>query len=230
MRTGSSLVFAALAACLLAAPASAAQRLTARDRAEISKAIDVFVNHAVKRTNVGAAYGVVDGTLRGGMTRRQWSRGDIGVYTYPARGVHHPWTVDYYEGNEVGAELMLQPPRGNKTLGAIAFKIYIHRVRGRWLVDSLMPSATFAPAGQRPSVTAQADFAPGGPSEGSSSAGPQHISPNYAFIPLAALGGAILAVIGWGVVRAVRDRSRHEALPPLRMRADDARARSGNRS
>jgi hypothetical protein len=231
MRTGTSLVFAALAACLLAAPVSAAKRLTARDRAEISNAIDVFVNHAVKRTNPGAAYGVVDSNLRGGMTQREWSHGDIGVYNYPARGLHHPWTVDYYEGNEVGGELMLQPPRGNKSLGAIIFKIYIDRVRGRWLVDSLMPAATFAPAGKRPSVTAASDFGPGGPSEGSSSAGPQHINPNYAFVPLAALGGAILAVIGWVLVRSLRDRRpRHEPLPPLSIRADDARARPSHRT
>jgi hypothetical protein len=229
MRTGVSFALATLTACFLAVPASAAQKLTARDRAEISHAIDVFVNHAVKRSNVGAAYGVVDGNLRGGMTQRQWSHGDIGVYTYPARGTHHPWTVDYVDADEVGAELMLQPALGNRSLGAIAFKIYIDRVGGRWLVDSLMPAATFAPAGKRPSVTAQADFAPAGQGEGSSQASPRHISPDYAFIPLTALGGALLALLGWALVRAVRDRPRHEALPPLSIRADDARARPGNR-
>lgn len=232
MRKGVFFVLAALAACLPAAPASAAHRLTARDRAEINRAVDLFVNHVVKRVNPGAAYGVVDANMRGGMTKKQFSHGDIGAYTYPARGTHHPWTVDYYEGNEVGAELMLQPPRGNKTLGAIAFKIYIDHVRGRWLVDSIMPSATFAPAGQKPSVTAANDFNPSGPGEGSSSAGPQHINPKYAFIPLAALGGAILACMGWLILRAVRERGprrRHKALPPLSIRADDARARPSHR-
>src|SRR5436305_3610131 len=110
---------------------------------------------------------------------------------------------------------MLQPARGNKTLGAIAFKIYIDRVHGHWLVDSLTPAATFAPAGQHPSVTAAADFNPSGPGEGSSSASPRHINPNYAVVPLAVLGGAILAVVGWALVMAMRDRARREALPPL---------------
>jgi hypothetical protein len=223
-------VWACCALALLLVPQASAARLSAADRKEISHAIDVFVNHAVKRVKVGAAYGVVDRNLRGGMTRREWSRGDIGVYTYPARGVHHPWTLDYLEGNEVGAELMLQPPRGNKTLGAIIFKIYIDRERGRWLVDSLFPAATFAPAGKKPAVTAQADFAPSGPGEGSSQAGPQHINPNYAFIPLAALGGAILAVLAWFLVRAVRERPRRRELPALSIRADDAGAGPSNRS
>ena len=215
---------------LLVVQSASAARLTAADRKAIDHAVDVFVNHAVKRANVGAAYAVVDSNLRGGMTRRQWSHGEIAVYTYPARGTHHPWTVDYVDGNEVGAELMLQPAPGVKSLGAIAFKIYIDRVGGRWLVDELIPAATFAPAGKHPSVTAAADFNPSGPGEGSSSASPRHINPTYAVVPLAVLGGAIIAVMGWALVLAMRDRARREALPPLSIRADDARARPSHRS
>jgi hypothetical protein len=213
----------------LALPASAA-RLTAADREQISAAIDTFVNHAVKRQAVGAAYGVVDSQLRGGMSRREWSKGDIGVYPYPARGVHHPWTLDYIDGNEVGVELMLQPPPSNTKVGPIMFKIYVDRVRGRWLVDSFMPVATFAPLQARKTkVTALNDFSPQSAGDSSAPTGHGRVSSTYLVIPFGLLGAAVLGAVGWGLTRALRNRPRRDALPPLSIRVDDARARTGNR-
>src|SRR5438046_10446683 len=106
---------------LLVVQSASAARLTAADRKAIDHAVDVFVNHAVKRANVGAAYAVVDSNLRGGMTRRQWSHGEIAVYTYPARGTPHPCTVDYVDGNEAGAEVMMQREKGGQLAGASRF-------------------------------------------------------------------------------------------------------------
>ena len=45
------------------------------DREAINETLDVFVNHAVKRRGIAASYDVVTPTMRGGMTRKQWSRG-----------------------------------------------------------------------------------------------------------------------------------------------------------
>ena len=219
-------VVSALALCL-AVPASAA-RLSSAERKQISRTIDVFVNHAVKRQDVGAAYDAVTPAMRGGMTRRQWAHGAIPVYSYPARGKLHAWSVDYITPGEIGLELMLQPARGSK-LGAIAFHVYLHPVHGRWLVDEIMPAATFAPAGQKPSVTAASDFGPAGRSEGSNQAGPGHINPDYAVLPLAVFGVFALGFLGWLLVQAIRDRPKRTALPPLSIPGDDARARTGNR-
>ena len=213
----------------LALPAAAA-RLTAADRKAIDAAIDVFVNHAVKRQNVGEAYRVVDGQLRGGMGRVAWARGDIGVYPYPARGQHHPWTLDYVEGNEVGADLMLQPRSGNTKLGPIMFKIYVDHVGGRWLVDSFMPVATFAPlAAHKTKVRSVRDFSPQAGGDTSAPVGHGRISTAYLLIPFGLLGAAVLGVTAWGLGRAVRNRPRRRALPPLSIRVDDARARTGHR-
>jgi hypothetical protein len=212
-----------------AMPASAA-RLTAADRQQISASIDAFVNHAVKRRDVGAAYGVVDSQLRAGMSRTEWAKGDIGVYPYPARGLHHPWTLDYIEGNEVGAELMLQPPLSNSRVGPIMFKIYVDRVGDRWLIDSFMPVATFAPLNaHKTKVRALNDFSPRSGGDSSAPTGRGRISSAYLVIPFGLLGAAVLGALGWGLTRAIRSRPRREALPPLSIRADDARARTGNR-
>src|SRR5437016_13335747 len=108
---GLPVVAACFAALAVAAPATAARRLAPSDRQAINATLDVFVNHAVKRKDVGAAYGVVTQTLRAGMTRKQWSRGDIGVYPYPATGNRfHAWTIEYRTRAEIAIQLELMPP------------------------------------------------------------------------------------------------------------------------
>jgi hypothetical protein len=230
MRTGASFVLAALTACLLAVPATAAPKLSASDRQKISAAIDTFVNHAVKRHGVAAAYGVVDSQMRGGMTKKEWAKGDIAVYPYPARDLHHPWTLDYVEGNEVGAEVMLQPPLSNTKVGPIMFKIYVDRIGGRWLIDSFMPVATFAPLkAHKTKVRALNDFSPQAGGDSSAPTGEGRISTEYLLVPLGLLGAAVLGFSAWGVARAVRNRPKRTALPPLSIPVDDARARPSHR-
>ena len=231
MRIGVSIALAALIACLLAVPASAAQKLSARDRAEISAAIDTFVNHAVKRHNPGAAYDVLDGQLRGGLSEKQWSRSILGVYPYPARDLHHPWNLDYFEGNEVGADLMLQPPLSNSKVGPIMFKIYVDRIGGHWLIDSFMPVATFAPLNaHKTKVRSVRDFSPQTGGDGSAPTGEGRISTAYLLVPFGLIGAVILGFSAWGVTRTVRNRPKRTALPPLSIPVDDARARPSHRS
>src|SRR4249919_2788200 len=212
-------LIASAAALLLAAPAIAAAPLSATDRQQINAAVDTFVNHAVRRSNVGASYAVVTPNMRGGMTLKQWSRGSLPVYPYPAGGQHHPWTVQYRSGNELGIELILQPPR-KSSLGQLLFELTLKHVGGRWLVDYFQPAATFAPEGSRPKVTAQQDFMPAGQSEDSVSTKPHRISVAYVFIPFAPIGLVLLGVAGWIVVSMVRDRrmaagAQRRSLTPL---------------
>jgi hypothetical protein len=231
MRIGVSFVLAALTACLVAVPANAAQRLSARDRAEISAAIDAFVNHAVRRENPAAAYGVLDAQLRGGLSRQQWAKSILGVYPYPARDLHHPWNLNYYEGNEVGADLMLQPPLSNTKVGPIMFKIYVDHIGGRWLVDSFMPTATFAPLNaSKTKVRSVRDFSPQAAGDSSAPTGEGRISTAYLLVPFGLIGAAILGFGAWGVSRAVRNRPKRTTLPPLSIPVDDARARPSHRS
>jgi hypothetical protein len=211
---------ACLAALVVAAPATASQgrQLTASDRKAINATLDVFVNHAVKRKDAGAAYGVVTGALRADMTREAWSRGSIPVYPYPARGHRfHEWTVQYVTRDEVAIQLLLMPRPGSK-LGPIIFHVYLTPSHGRWLVNSFMPAATLAPLGAKPKVTAITDFMPQAQGEGSSG-GPGQLSQVYAIIPFALVGLVLLGLAAWGVAAWVRDRrltrSAERKLPPL---------------
>ena len=215
-----SVSFLALTALVLglAAPASASgSRVSASDRKAINHTIDILVNSAVKRHDVLASYGIVTPTLRAGMTRKEWATGSIPVYPYPARGTSfHRWTIKYVTPEEVAVELMLQPTRGQK-VGPILFDVYLDPIRGKWLVDSFMPVATFAPLkAKHTKVTALNDFMPrAGSKRDSASEGTPRVNSNYAFVPFAVIGAVLLAFGAAVVVGGLRYRPKAESLPPF---------------
>jgi hypothetical protein len=214
---------AAVVALALAAPATASPKLTPAQRVAITRSIDVFVNHAVKRQNVGAAFDVTAPELRPGMTRKSWARsnGDLPVYPFPAQGTTHPWNILYVTREEVGLELQLQPQKGSKQ-GPIIFHIYLRPVGKRWLVDSFMPVAILAPLGSgKTKVRSVRDFSPqaaGGVSLDAN--GPHRLSSVWLVLPFALVGAALVGFACLGVARFFHHRraygARGEALPPLR--------------
>jgi hypothetical protein len=145
----------------VAAPAHAA-RVSASDRREINAVLDRFVRHAVLRNHPEKAWILATSTLRGGTSRRDWARGNLPVYPYPAGGrTFHFAGVIWANRNDVGTEVVLQPKhRLRKRVGAMAFNVGFLRIHGRWLVDNFTPEATFAPVGARPKVVGPHDFTP----------------------------------------------------------------------
>ena len=221
---------ACLGALAAAAPAAAEDRLRPADRAAINATLDVFVNHAVKRRDVGKSYDVVTPTLRGGMTRAQWSRGSIPVYPYPAAGRQfHDWTVQYRTREEVALELILAPnARNRKKLGQYLFHVYLQPKNGRWLVDSFMVGATFSPEGKAPVVQAAGDFGatPGGQTYNrpgvERESRPPLVNSIFVFVPFAVLGLLLLGIVAWIVVGKIRYArlmgAERQNVPPLRSR------------
>jgi hypothetical protein len=221
---------ACLGALVAATPAAAEARLSPADRAAINATLDVLVNHAVKRKDVGKSYDVVTPALRGGMTRAQWSRGSIPVYPYPAAGRRfHEWTVQYRTKDEIAIELILSPnARNKKKLGQFLFHVYLQPRDGRWLVDSFMPGATFAPEGEAPVVQAAGDFGatPGGTTYNRGGAErtirPPLVNSVFIVVPFAVLALLLLGVAAWFVVGKVRYARlvgpQRQDLPPLRSR------------
>jgi len=214
------LVAAAAVVLALAAPAAAAPHLTQADRKDITRAIDLFVNQAVTRANPAAAFDVVAPEMRPGIGRKEWARGDIPVYPFPARGRTHPWNILYVTREEVGLELELIP-RPHSKVGPIIFHIYLRPAHGRWLVDSFMPVATLAPLdAKQAKVRSVADFSPqasGGVQLGA--AGPHRLSTAYLALPFGLITAVLLGLAGWGVIHAIRSRRlqgpRGGALPPF---------------
>src|SRR5205809_1515427 len=205
---GRAILAACTAALTFAAPALAAQpHLASSDRAAVNATLDIFVNHAVKRHNPAAAYDVITPTLKAGMSRQQWSHGDIPVYPYPAAGRHfHGWTIQYRTKDELSVELILAPTaKYQGKLGQILFNVYLHPGHGRWLVDSFMPGATFAPLGKPAVVQAARDFTgnPSAQTYNRASEGkpirPLQVSPYYIALPFAVFVLLFAGLAAWGV-------------------------------
>ena len=223
-------MMACLGALAAAAPAAAKDRLSRADRAAINATLDVFVNHAVKRRDIGKSYDVVTPTMRGGMTRSQWSRGSIPVYPYPAAGRQfHNWTVQYRTREEVALELILAPTaRNRKKIGQYLFHVYLQPKNGRWLVDSFMVGATFSPEGKAPVVQAAGDFGatPGGQTYNrpgvERESRPPLVNSIYLLVPFAVLGLLLLGIVAWIVVGKIRYArligAERQNIPPLRSR------------
>ena len=220
-RSPMKILAAALVALAFAAPAAASPKLSPADRAAITRSIDVFVNHAVKRVDAAAAFDVVAPEMRPGMTRKSWARsGDLPVYPFPARGKTHPWNILYVTREEVGLELQLQPRKGSEQ-GPIIFHIALRPVGKRWLVDSFMPVATLAPLGTGTTkVRSVRDFSPQGAGGVSlAGSGPHQLSSVWLVFPFALLCVALVGFAAWGLTRVVRHRRlqgpRGDALPPF---------------
>ena len=128
------------------------------------RAIDVtlreFVRTAVQRRDLAASYDLVTPALRTGISRRAWAHGTTRVMAYPARNPRpYGWTLDFAEPRYVMVDLLLQPRRGARA-GPMIFTVELRQRRGRWLVHSFTPSASFSGAGWTGSMKAFGDFGP----------------------------------------------------------------------
>jgi hypothetical protein len=153
------LLAVSLLALLAAAPVQAAYHVAPADRRALATTIDRFVSDAVQRHDLGASYDLVTPTFRAGISRRAWAHGTTRVMSFPARGNHFAWTVDFAMRGDVVVDLMLKPRHGAKS-GPMIFSVELKKLRGRWLVDSLLPAASFADSGRTGSMKAFGDYGP----------------------------------------------------------------------
>jgi hypothetical protein len=222
---------------------AAPPHLAASDRAAVNKTLDIFVNHAVKRHNPAAVYDVLTPTMKAGMSRQQWSHGDIPVYPYPAAGTKfHGWTIQYRTRDELALELILSPTAKHQgKLGQILFHVYLHPGHGKWLVDSFMPGATFAPIGKPGVVQAARDFQ-ANPSANTynradkvKAVNPPHVSAKFVVVPFAVILLVLLGLAVRGIAENIRFRrlaaahARSMDSSPLSMPPDGAGTRTRHR-
>jgi hypothetical protein len=143
-----------------ASTAGAKATVAPADRAAIDRTLDVFVPAAIGRRNSRRAWPLATAAMRRGNDRASWARGTMPVTPFPVIGTSfHGWTLDRVANGRADIVLLVHLKKG-APLGAVSFDIAMRKVRGRWLVDSAVPAATFAPAGSDSKVLAQPDFAP----------------------------------------------------------------------
>jgi hypothetical protein len=192
-----ALVVTAILAFIITGSADAA-RVPQAEREAINRTLDQFVNTAVKRHDVDAAWNLVTPELRAGISRSDWDKGNVPVIPYPARGTtFHDWTVDFASAKEVDLELMI----GKSKTDSIQFSGTMKKLHGRWLVDSLNPNATFSGGG---TVVGTHDFT--APSGAGDSKGVTKLGSTWIAIPAVLFGGAILCALGFFAFIWLRNR------------------------
>jgi hypothetical protein len=143
-----------------ASTAIAKPTLSPGDRAAINRTLDVFVPAAIGRRHSERAWPLATAAMRAGSDRASWAQGTLPVTPFPVIGTSfHGWTVDHVAKNRADIVLLVHLRKG-APLGAVSVNFAMRKVAGRWLVDSAVPAATFAPAGSDSKVLAQPDFAP----------------------------------------------------------------------
>jgi hypothetical protein len=96
-----------------------------------------FVDTAVRRERTHESFDLVSPSLRQGLSRSQWARGDIPVQPYPVDAAR--WKLDYQYANEVGLQVYVVPERGEQLLPMVFLLTMKRGPQGRWLVDSWVP-------------------------------------------------------------------------------------------
>jgi hypothetical protein len=133
--------------------------MTPARRRAVGTLIDAFVPSAVERRAPLRALPLVTPAFRVGVTRSDWARGTLPVLPYNAQGSHFPWRLGYSHTREISVDVLLHPAPSEE-LGAIAFTAVFARRGNRWLIDSFVPAASFAPRKKPPRILAQPDFTP----------------------------------------------------------------------
>jgi hypothetical protein len=112
-------------------------QLTSAERNGVIAVAKRFVDTAVRRERTNESFDLVSPTLRQGLSRSQWARGDIPVQPYPVDAAR--WKLDYQYAGEVGLQVYVVPERGEQLLPMVFLLTMKKGPQGRWLVDSWVP-------------------------------------------------------------------------------------------
>jgi hypothetical protein len=112
---------------------------------EARQVVAKFINTAVARKNLAAAWRISGPNIRAGLTRKQWMTGDIPVVPYDVdRAQRAPVRLDWSYPNEASFQVILLAKKGSAEKDQ-AFFITVKKFgkgkSGRWLVDYWAPYA-----------------------------------------------------------------------------------------
>ena len=143
---------------VVSAPATVS--VTAKRRRDIDSLIDRFLPAVLERRDLADARRLVTPAFAAGVTDAEWMRGQIPVLPYKPRDSRfHGWVVRYSYANEISFDVLVHPS-AKEQLGAIAFTVVAKRNHGHWLIDELVPTASFAKEKKAPRILASPDFQP----------------------------------------------------------------------
>jgi hypothetical protein len=99
------------------------------------KAARTFLETAVVRKNLAAAYSIVGPDLKGGVSLATWRKGNIPVTFYPAANANlAKLNVQSSHKNELKLRTVLFPRKGSG-VKPLVFDLNVDRIGGKWLVN-----------------------------------------------------------------------------------------------
>jgi hypothetical protein len=119
--------------------------LTATTRSAVLAVAQRFLTSAVVREGVGDSWEVTHPDLRQGISRREWTSGDIPVVPYPVDTAR--WRLGYSQDGVVGLEVYVVPEAGS-SVRPMVFDMEVKSEGRRWLVSNWAPRV--APGGPAP--------------------------------------------------------------------------------
>ena len=181
-----------------------------------------FIKTAVARQDPARAWALAAPSLKEGVSRKEWNRGDLPVVPYPAldRGLGDWDLVNYSYTDTVGLEVFLFPKPGSGYSALTADVELVRNHKGQWLVDYWMPKKFHGPpalakgaAKPKPKQQAKAAgkrrHAPKkaqAPAEASSPRRSTHLGAIWLAVPIGILSLIVLVPIGFGIVTWRRNR------------------------
>jgi hypothetical protein len=120
---------------------------TASEKQAVRRSLKEFISSAVARENLSRAWDVSAPSLKQGVSRQQWNKGELPVVPYPAanRGLGTWSFVQYSYTDTVGLEVFVFPKPGSGWSAMTADVELVKQPDGRWLVDYWMPKRFHGP-------------------------------------------------------------------------------------
>jgi hypothetical protein len=101
-----------------------------------------FIETAVARKNLPAAYKLVTEEIRQGQTLAEWKTGNIAVVPYPVDAVKYaPMKIDFSYPKEALIEVALLP-KANAKIKSQLFQMDLVKRGGKWFVNSWSPKSS----------------------------------------------------------------------------------------
>jgi hypothetical protein len=133
-------------------------RFTKAEQLQVHRVLAAFITSAVAREHPARSWDLSAQNLKQGVTKRQWTRGDLPVVPYPAlhKGLGQWDYVEYSYRDSVGLEVFLFPKPGSGYSALTADVELVKGDHGRWLVDYWMPKKFHGPPALSASARAKA--------------------------------------------------------------------------
>lgn len=191
-------------------------RLSKAERSQALATAALFVKTAVVREHVAQSYALAHPKLRQGLSREEWSTGEIPVQYYPVDAAR--WRLDFQYEDELGLAVYVVP-RAGADLRPMVFDMSMKPVAGaggrHWLVSSWVPR--FSSAGQTPPSSSER-LAAVAPAPGQKAS----LSTVWLLVPVFLVVGVLLVPAGL----YLRDRRRRRRAEREHAAALEERARA----